>query len=59
MRARVTLTTGMFKKLLVGDPLQFKMPQAVQEIEVVLEDGILAKFGNALKVLRGVIDKLS
>lgn len=44
MKARVTLTPKLLKRLLDGKQLDFKFPQPVTEFEVVLEEDIFAKF---------------
>ena len=36
MKARVTLTPALLKRLLDGKPLQFKLPAAATEIEVIV-----------------------
>jgi hypothetical protein len=44
MKARVTLTPDLLKRLLDGKPLEFKVPKAATSIEVVVQEDIFAKF---------------
>lgn len=59
MKARVTLTPALLKRLLDGKPLQFKFPKAATEVELVIEEDIFAKFDRVFsKVWNKALDKL-
>jgi hypothetical protein len=59
MKARVTLTPALLKRLLDGKPLQFKFPKTVGEVEIVIEEDIFAKFDRVFnKVWNKALDKL-
>jgi len=59
MKARVTLTPALLKRLLNGKPLQFKVPKAATEFEIIMEEDIISKFDRVFsKVWNSVLDKL-
>jgi hypothetical protein len=59
MKARVTLTPALLKRLLDGKPLQFKFAKAATEIEVIVEEDTSAKFERIFgKMWDRVLDKL-
>ena len=59
MKARVTLTPALLKRLLDGKPLQFKLPAAATEVELVIEEDIFAKFDRVFsKTWNKLLDKL-
>jgi hypothetical protein len=59
MKARVTLTPALLKRLLDGKTLDFKFPKAATEIEIVVEEDIFAKFDRVFgKMWNKVLDKL-
>jgi hypothetical protein len=59
MKARVTLTPALIKRLMDGKPLQFKFPKAATEVELVIEEDVFAKFDRVLdKIWNNVLDKL-
>lgn len=59
MKARVTLTPALLKRLLDGKPLQFKLPSAANEVELIIEEDIFAKFDRVFsKVWNKALDKL-
>ncbi len=59
MKARITLTPALLKRLLDGKPLQFKFPKAATEIEVIVEEGIFGKFDRVFaKIWNKALDKL-
>ncbi len=59
MKARITLTPALLKRLLDGKSLQFKFPKASTEVEIVVEEDIFAKFDRVFgKVWDKVLEKL-
>jgi hypothetical protein len=59
MKARVTLTPALLKRLLDGKPLQFKLPASANEVEIIIEEDIFAKFDRVFsKVWNKALDKL-
>ena len=59
MKARVTLTPALLRRLLDGKPLQFKVPKAATEVEIIMEEDIFDKFDRVFsKVWNSVLDKL-
>lgn len=56
MKARVTLTPPLLKKLLDGKPLQFKFPQDANEIEIIVEEN--AALQRVLLVVAGAIQRI-
>lgn len=61
MKARVKMTPARMEKLLTGKTLQFKLPVAADEIEVVLDESAeaLDKFDKMfIKLWNKVIDKV-
>jgi hypothetical protein len=59
MKARVTLTPTLLKRLLDGKPLQFKLPQAATEVEIAIEEDIFDKFDRVFnKIWNKALDKL-
>lgn len=59
MKARITLTPTLLKRLLDGKPLQFKVPKAATDVEILIEEDIFAKFDRVFsKVWNNVLDKL-
>ena len=59
MKARVTLTPALLKRLLDGKPLQFKIPKAATEVELIMQEDLTAKFDRVFsKVWNSVLDKL-
>jgi hypothetical protein len=59
MKARVTLTPTLLKRLLDGKPLQFKLPKAATEVEIAIEEDIFAKFDRVINNLfNKALDKL-
>ena len=59
MKARVTLNPKLLKRLLDGKPLQFKVPKAATEVEIVMEEDIFGKFDRVFsKLWNSVLDKL-
>lgn len=59
MKARVTLTPALLKRLLNGKPLQFKFPKSATEVELVIEEDIFAKFDRVFnKIWDKMLDKL-
>lgn len=59
MKARVTITPALLKRLLEGKALQFKFPKAATEVEVAVEEGIDAKFDRIFgKIWNKTLDKL-
>lgn len=59
MKARVTLTPALLKRLLDGKSLQFKFAQPATEIEVIIEEDIFAKFDRVFsKVWNKALDKI-
>jgi len=59
MKARVKLNPALLKRLLDGKPLQFKVPKAATELEIVMEEDIFGKFDRVFsKLWNSVLDKL-
>ena len=71
MKARVTLTPALLKRLMDGKPLQFKFaymsdgidpPVVIRDtvlVEIVIEEDVFAKFDRVLdKIWNNVLDKL-
>ena len=59
MKARVTLNPKLLKRLLDGKPLQFKVPKAATEVEIIMEEDIIGKFDRVFsKLWNSVLDKL-
>jgi hypothetical protein len=59
MKARVTLTPDLLRRLLEGKPLQFKLPKAVTEVEIAIEEDIFDKFDRIFnKLWNKALDKL-
>lgn len=59
MKARVTLTPALLKRLLDGKPLQFKLATPADEVELIIEEDIFAKFDRVFaKVWNKALDKL-
>ena len=59
MKARVKLNPALLKRLLDGKPLQFKVPKAATEVEIVMEEDIFGKFDRVFsKLWNSVLDKL-
>jgi len=59
MKARVTLTPALLKRLLDGKPLEFKIPKAATEIEILIEEDIFAKFDRVFsKLWNKALEKL-
>jgi len=59
MKARVTLTPALLKRLLDGKPLQFKFPRTATEVEIAIEEGIFDKFDRVFnKLWNKALDKL-
>jgi hypothetical protein len=59
MKARVTITSKLLKRLLDGKPLTFKFPSPPEEIKIVIEEDIFGKFDRVFaKVWNKVLDKL-
>jgi hypothetical protein len=59
MKARVKLTPALLKRLMDGKPLQFKVPKAATELEIVMEEAIFDKFDRVFsKLWNSVLDKL-
>jgi hypothetical protein len=64
VKARVTLTPALLKRLLDGKPLQFKFPitdyhETHAEIEIIIEEDIFAKFDRVFsKVWNKALDKI-
>ena len=59
MKARVTLTPALLKRLLDGKPLQFKFAKPATEIEVVVEEDIFARFDRVFaKLWNKALEKL-
>ena len=59
MKARVTLTPALLKRLLDGKPLQFKFPRAATEVEIAIEEDIFDKFDRVFnKLWNKALDKL-
>lgn len=59
MKARVTLTPALLKRLLDGKPLNFKFPKAATEVEILIEEDIFAKFDRIFsKLWNKALDKL-
>lgn len=60
MKARITLTPALLKRLLDGKPLQFKFPKAVSDVEITIEEDIFDKFDRVFdKLWNSVLDKLN
>lgn len=59
MKARITLTPKLLKRVLDGKPLNFKFPKAATEVEILIEEDLFAKFDRVFgKVWNSVLDKL-
>lgn len=59
MKARVKLTPALLKRLLDGKALQFKVPKAATEFEIIMEEDIFEKFDRVFsKLWNSVLDKL-
>jgi hypothetical protein len=59
MKARVTLTPDLFKRLTGGKTLRFKFPKPVAEVEITIEEDISDKFERVFgKVWNKMLDKL-
>jgi hypothetical protein len=64
MKARVTITPALLKRLLDGKTLKFKFPildyhEATAEVEVAIEEGMEAKFDRIFgKIWNKTLDKL-
>jgi hypothetical protein len=59
MKARITLTPTLLKRLLDGKPLQFKFPKAATEVEIAIEEDIFDKFDRVFnKLWNKALDKL-
>ena len=44
MKARVKVTPARMERLMSGKPLVYNVPAWVTELELVLDDGVFAKF---------------
>jgi len=60
MKARVTLTPALLKRLLDGETLRFKFPKAATEVEIDTEkDDVFAKLDRIIdKLWNKTLDKL-
>lgn len=59
MKARVTLTPDLLKRLLDGKPLEFTLPAPATSIEVIVQEDIFAKFDRVFgKMWNSVLEKL-
>lgn len=59
LKARVKLTPELLKKLLDGKPLEFTLPAACNQIEVVVQEDIFGKFDRVFaKTWNKILDKL-